>query len=88
MNWENNLIELFNDPLLDNVYPLPPRLTPNDHLSTSFLEILDWVEENGREPFNNAKDFKERSLMSRLHGIRNNDEKRIYLKPLDRCNLL
>ena len=88
MNWEERLIELFDDPLLANVYPLPQQITSDDRLSESFLEIIEWVEKTGKEPLGNPDDFNERILYRRLKNIRNDDEKRIYLKPLDKYNLL
>lgn len=88
MNWEKRLIKLFDDPLLDNVYPLQPPITSYDLLSDSFLKIIEWIEENEREPFDNPDDFKERRVYRRLKNIRCDDEKRIYLKPLDKYNLL
>lgn len=88
MNWDDILKDLFDDPLLANVYPLPPSITSDDRLSESFFKIIEWVEESGEEPFDNPEDFNERILYRRLKNIRSDDEKRIYLKPLDRCNLL
>ena len=88
MNWEERLIELFDDPLLANVYPLPPLITSDDRLSESFLEIIEWVEESSKEPLNNPDDFNERILYRRLKNIRSDNEKRLYLKPLDSYNLL
>ena len=69
MDWEKELIALFDDPLLADVRPLPPPLTANDHLSSSFLEIVNWVVENRREPFDESADFKERILFRSLHFI-------------------
>lgn len=88
MNWEDRLIKLFDDSLLDDVRPESPPITANDRLSSSFLEILDWIDINRREPINNPDDFRERSMLSRLDGLRNNEEKRSFLKHLDRYNLL
>lgn len=88
MNWENELINLFEDPLLADVRPLPPRVTSDDLLSESFIEIINWIEENGREPLNESEDFNERSLFRRLKNLRSDDEKRLYLMPLDRLGLL
>lgn len=48
MDWEKELISLFDDPLLADVRPLPPPITADDHLSNSFLEIVSWVTENRR----------------------------------------
>lgn len=88
MNWEERLIELFDDPLLANVYPLPPQVTSDDRLSESFLEIIEWIAKSGKEPLDNPEDFKERILYRRLRNIRSDVEKRNYLKPLDKYNLL
>lgn len=88
MDWEKELIALFDVPLLADVRPLPPPLTANDHLSSSFLEIVNWVAENRREPFDESVDFKERILFRRLKGIRDNEGKRVFLKQLDTLDLL
>lgn len=88
MNWEERLIELFDDPLLANVYPLPPQITSDDRLSESFLKIIEWVEVNGKEPLEDSEEFNGRRLYRRLRNIRSDDEKRNYLKPLDKYNLL
>ena len=77
MNWEDRLIKLFDDSLLDDVRPESPPITAND-----------WSDINRREPINNPDDFRERSMLSRLDGLRNNEEKRSFLKHLDRYNLL
>ena len=88
MNWEIELINLFEDPLLADVRPLPPLVTSDDRLSESFIEIVDWIAESGREPLNESEDFNERSLFRRLDNLRSDYEKRLYLKPLDSYDLL
>lgn len=88
MNWENELIDLFDDQLLADVRPLPPLVTSDDRLSESFLEISAWIVDNGREPLDNSEDFNERILFRRLKNLRADDEKRLYLKHLDINNLL
>jgi len=88
MNWEEELIALFDDPLLADVRPLPPRITSDDRLTASFLEITAWVAENGRELMDDSGDFKERILYRRLKSIREDEEKRSYLQHLDSQNLL
>lgn len=88
MDWEKELIELFDDPLLADVHPLPPRNTSDDLLSDSFLEIVTWIEGNEREPFDNMDDFNERTLFRRLKHIRENDEKSNFLKQIDTLGLL
>lgn len=88
MNWEKELIELFDDPLLADVRPLPPRATADDRLTASFLEINSWMVENGRVPLENSDDFRERMLYRRLKSLREDEEKCLYLKELDENNLL
>lgn len=88
MDWEKELISLFDDPLLADVRPLPPPITADDHLSNSFLEIVSWVTENRREPIDESDDFKERILFRRLKSIRENEGKRYFLKQFDSIDLL
>ena len=88
MNWEIELINLFEDQLLADVRPLPPLVTSDDRLSESFLEIIAWVNGSGREPLDSSEDFNERILFRRLKNLRADDEKRLYLKHLDNYNLL
>lgn len=88
MDWKNRLIALYDDPLLADIRPLAPRITADDRLAKSFLEICDWIDERGMEPRENSDDFDERSLFRRLKGFRENEEKRAYLKPIDRLKIL
>jgi hypothetical protein len=88
MDWEKELIALFDDPLLADVRSLPQRNTSDDRLSESFLEIVTWIAENEREPIDNMDDFKERILFRRLKYLRADDEKRLFLKQIDILNLL
>lgn len=53
-----------------------------------FLEIVEFVKENGREPYRVQDDFGERSLASRLIGIRRDVERIEYLKQYDELGLL
>ena len=43
-----------------------------------FREIIDFVKENGREPYKVDDNWEERKLASRLIGIRNDDERLDY----------
>lgn len=88
MDWKNRLIALFDDPLLADVRPLAPRITADDRLAKSFLEICDWIEERRMEPRENSDDIYERRLYRRLKGFRENEEKRNYLKSIDRLMIL
>lgn len=88
MNWEKELITLFDDPLLSDVRPLPPKITADDRLTQSFLEIKHWVELNKREPSEEATDIKEKLLYRRLQNLRTDKGKKSYLKEYDQYYLL
>lgn len=53
-----------------------------------FLEIVDFVKEHGREPYKVPTDLAERSLASRLIGIRKNRDRMEHLKQYDELGLL
>lgn len=53
-----------------------------------FLEVAHFVKENGREPYKVPNDLAERSLASRLIGIRKDPERMEYLKKYDELGLL
>lgn len=53
-----------------------------------FREIIDFVKENGREPYKVDDNWEERKLASRLIGIRNDDERLDYLKQYDEIGVL
>ena len=88
MNWTEELIALFDDPLLANVKPFAPRITSDDRLVEKFLEICEWTSVNGFEPKEEGLDFRERQLYRRLLSIRTDEENREYLLPYDTFKLL
>lgn len=88
MNWEQELISLFDDGLLVDVRPLVPKITADDRLTQSFLEINQWIEFNKREPLEDCEDFKEKILYRRLKNLREDISKSAYLKDYDQFNLL
>ena len=47
MEWPQELLELFDDPLLDGVRPKEARLTANDRRVKTLLEITEWCEAHG-----------------------------------------
>lgn len=53
-----------------------------------FREIIDFVKENGREPYKVDNNWEERKLASRLIGIRKDGERLNYLKQYDEIGLL
>lgn len=91
MDSENKekLLAIFNDDpfgLLEVKQKSKTR-TEDERLIASFEEINDFFEKNGREP-QNLKDIKERKLLKRLEGFKNDYEKALSLKDFDRFNLL
>jgi hypothetical protein len=83
----NDIFE--NDPLgLLNVKPKKSSVrTSDERLASSFDEINDFIDKNGREPEPN-NDPIERQLYSRLYGLRENDDKMMALEPQDKYGLL
>ena len=89
MDKKSILDDIFsNDPFgLLNVKPSSKSKTNDDRLVSSFEEINQFYDLNKREP-QQVNDINERSLFSRLQGIRSNPEKIEALKELDKFKLL
>ena len=89
MDKEEILNSIFeNDPwgILD-IKAKNPVVTADDRLKASFDEINRFYEIHNREP-KKCTDMNERSLFSRLQGIKENPTKIEALKQYDRFNLL
>ena len=54
MEWPKELLEIFDDPLLDGVRPKVAAPTPNDRLQQKLAEVNNWIAQNGREPSNDG----------------------------------
>ena len=69
MEWPQELLELFDDPLLDGVRPKEARLTANDRRVKTLLEITEWREAHGgRPPSRSGADLKEKQFPTeRVH---------------------
>lgn len=80
---------LNNDPLglLADPKNKVKALNEDDRLIASFEEVNAFVEKNGCEP-KKSTNMNERTLFSRLQGIRENQDKIAALKPYDRFDLL
>lgn len=70
MEWPKELLELFDDPLLDGVRPKAAVPTANDRMQQKLAEVKDWVEKNGREPRNNGN-LKEKMMAAALSVLKN-----------------
>lgn len=69
----------------------PPKQTQKMQLDPEvekFLEVIDFVKKNGREPQKVPTNLTERSLASRLIGIRKDIERMNYLRKYDDIGLL
>ena len=86
MEWPKELLELFEDPLLDGVRPRPKAPTADDRLAVKLEEVTKWVEEHGGKLPEKTGDLKEKLLMVSLAALRKqaNDSLRQY----DRLHLL
>ncbi len=86
-DWNKELQEIFEDPLLADVKPAQKRVKSSDRLVAGFQQIVEFVEANGRCP-QNSEDRLERTLYNQLHGILNDSEKIERCRPFDTVGLL
>lgn len=89
-NRYRSIDEVVNSVLFDEIIT-PPKKAPKilyDLEVERFLEIVDFVKENGREPYRTPTDLMERGLASRLIGIRKDPERIEYLRQHDEIGLL
>lgn len=89
MNKEEILNSIFESDSLGilEVKAKNPVISADDRLIDSFEEINNFYEIHNKKP-QKSTDMTERSLFSRLEGIRNNPTKIEALKQYDRFNLL
>ena len=69
MEWPKELIELFDDPLLEGVRPKAPAPTANDRMQQKLAEVNSWIVKNGREPRNDG-DLKEKMMYAAMKTLR------------------
>ena len=70
VEWPKELLELFDDPLLDGVRPKAAAPTANDRMLQKQAEVNDWIAKNGREPRQDG-DLKERMMYAAMMALRN-----------------
>ena len=87
MEWPQELLEIFEDPILSGVKPKPKPLTPDDRRLMRLEEIATWVEQNGRLPQSEGVPLKEKLLATALSALKK-DSSVEYLKNYDRLNML
>lgn len=69
MEWPKELLELFEDPLLDGVRPKVAAPTANDRMQQKLAEVNNWIAKNGREPQKNG-DLKEKLMYAAMTTLR------------------
>ena len=69
MEWPEELLELFEDPLLDGVRPKVAAPTANDRMQQKLAEVNNWIAKNGREPQKNG-DLKEKLMFAAMTTLR------------------
>ncbi len=71
MEWPKELLEIFEDPLLDGVRPKASAPTADDRVRQKLEELKTWMALYGREPERNG-DLKEKMMwatMTKLKSI-------------------
>lgn len=69
MEWPKELLELFDDPLLDNVRPKVVAPTANDRMLQKLAEVKSWIANNGREPRKDG-DLKEKMMCAAMKALK------------------
>jgi hypothetical protein len=69
MEWPKELLELFDDPLLDNVRPKVVAPTANDRIQQKLAEVKNWIANNGREPRKDG-DLKEKMMCAAMKALK------------------
>lgn len=89
-NRYRSIDEVMNSVLFNEITTQPKKATKvmYDPEIERFLEIVDFVRENGREPYRTPTDLMERGLASRLIGIRKDPKRMEYLMRYDEIGLL
>ena len=67
--WPRELLELFEDPLLDDVRPKMSAPTADDRMGQKLAEVRAWIERYGREPERNG-DLKEKMMYAAMTKLR------------------
>lgn len=70
MEWPKELLEIFEDPLLDGVRPKPVAPTVNDRLAQKKAEVEAWMVRNCREPRKDG-DLKEKMMYAAMTALKN-----------------
>ena len=67
--WPPELLEIFDDPLLDGVRPKVAAPTANDRMLQKMAEVNEWIAKNGREPRKDGN-LKEKMMYAAMTSLR------------------
>ena len=86
MEWPKELLDIFDDSILEDVRPKAAPLTVDDKRVKAFMEVTQWSEDNGNRKPKNDGDLKERIMARTLMALRRDSKD--FLADYDRLNLL
>lgn len=69
MEWPKELLEIFEDPLFDDVRPISKPITPDDRVNKKLEEVKAWIERYGREP-ERSGDLKEKMMWAAMTALK------------------
>ena len=88
MEWPEDLLRIFEDPLFANVHPRAPKPTEEDVVRDGFRKLCQWSKEHDRRVPKMDKRNREEWLMARrLQGIIGDDVRREMLRAEDEYKL-
>lgn len=70
MEWPQELLELFEDPILAGVKPAPAPITADDRTQKKIQQVKDWIATNGREPQFGSKNITEKLMSVALQTLK------------------
>ena len=84
MDWPEDLLQIFADPLFANVHPRAPKATEDDVVRIGFKELCQWSALHcGLAPKMDKRNRAEWLLARRLQGIIDDDRRREMLRADD-----
>lgn len=66
---KKELLELFEDPLLDGARPFAKPVTADDRVMQKTAEVKEWIAKNGREPQKDGN-LKEKLMFASLKTLK------------------
>jgi hypothetical protein len=69
MEWPKELLEIFEDPLFDDVRPISKPITPDDRVNKKLEEVKAWIERYGREP-ERSGELKEKMMWAAMTALK------------------